>query len=153
MIASTTRTPLDTVCLMLDSLRDRNLDGVLDCFDEGPDVYIFVEGPRWTNRDGKRIHKGWRDYFKAPITLHSWRWTDGPDVFESGDMGLVCGVVEYQFEGANEPRPLLMRMTWAVRRSPDNVFRIMHEHGSQPLADPYGTGDWFVEEETAGADA
>ena len=148
MIGSTTRTPLDTACLMLDSLRDRNLDGVLDCFDEGPDAYIFVEGPRWTNRDGKRIHKGWRDYFEAPIELLSWRWTDGPDVFESGDLGLVCGVVEYQFEGAGEPRTLLMRMTWGVRRSQDGVYRIMHEHGSQPLKDPYGVGDWLVEDPT-----
>lgn len=147
MLASTTRSPLDTVELMLNSLRDRHLEGVLDCFDESPDVYIFPEGPRWTNKGGQRIHKGWRDYFQAPIRLKSWRWTNGPEVFESTDLALVCGVIEYEFEGAGQPRPLTMRMTWGVRRSGDGVWRIIHEHGSQPLADPYGTGDWLRPDE------
>lgn len=144
MIGSTTRSPLDTATLMLDSLRDRSLEGVLDCFDKSPDTYVFVEGPRWTNRGGEAIHQGWRDYFDAPIALNSWRWTEGPDVFESGDLAVVCGVIEYEFEGNGQPRPLPMRMTWVVRRSEDRVWRIVHEHGSQPLEDPYGTGDWLV---------
>ena len=151
MIGSTTRTPLDTACLMLDSLRDRQLDGVLDAFDPSPDTYIFVEGPRWTNKGGERIHKGWRDYFNAPIKLLEWRWTEGPEVFESDTLALVCGVVEYQFEGAGQPRPLAMRMTWAMRLNDDGVWRIVHEHGSQPLEDPYGTGDWLVEGEPTDA--
>ncbi|NPC95611.1 nuclear transport factor 2 family protein [Nocardioides sp. zg-DK7169] len=145
MIASPERTPLDTATLMLDSLRDRSLEGVLDCFDEAEDTYVFVEGPRWTNKGGERIHQGWRDYFQAPIRLLDWRWTEGPAVFESGDLATVCGVIEYQFEGDGKPRPLPMRMTWVVRRREDRVWRIVHEHGSQPLEDPYGTGDWLVE--------
>lgn len=149
MIGSPTRTPLDTACLMLDSLRDHDLEGVLDCFDTSPDVYIFVEGPRWTNKGGERIHQGWRDYFNAPIHLNDWRWTEGPEVFESADMALVCGVIAYEFEGAGKPRPLVMRMTWAFRRNPDDVWRIIHEHGSQPLEDPYGTGDWLAQDQSA----
>lgn len=145
MIGNPDRTPLETAALMLDSLRDRSLEGVLDCFDPSPETYVFVEGPRWTNRDGAKIAQGWRDYFEAPIRLLDWRWTDGPDVFESGDLAVVCGCIEYQFEGAGQPRPLPMRMTWVVRRLEDGVWRIVHEHGSQPLADPYGTGDWLVE--------
>lgn len=145
MIGSTARTPVETATLMLDSLRDRSLKGVLDCFDPGEDTYIFVEGPRWTNRGGERIHQGWRDYFQAPIRLIQWQWTEGPTTFEDGDLAVVCGVIEYQFEGAGEPRPLPMRMTWVVRRGDERIWRIVHEHGSQPLKDPYGTGDWLVE--------
>lgn len=151
MIGSTTRTPLDTACLMMDSLKERNLEGVLDCFDKSPDIYVYPEGPRWTNKGGERIHKGWRDYFQAPIRLHSWRWTDGPEVFEGTELALVCGVIQFEFEGAGQPRPLHMRMTWGMRRSADGVWRIIHEHGSQPLKDPYGTGDWLrPETEAAG---
>lgn len=145
MIGSTERTPVDTATLMLDSVRDRDLEGVLDCFDKADDTYVYLEGPRWTNRGGERIHKGWRDYFDAPIELNQWRWTEGPYVFESSDLATVCGVIEYDFMGGGEPKHLKMRMTWVVRRGEDRVWRIVHEHGSQPLADPYGTGDWYVE--------
>ena len=137
------RTPLQTASLMLDSLRDRDLDGVLDCFDAADDTYVFVEGPRWTNKGGRKIHQGWRDYFQAPILLHSWAWVEGPEVHESGDLALVAGVIEYAFEGGGRPRQLRMRMTWVLRRT-DGIWRIIHEHGSQPLPDPYGTGDWLV---------
>lgn len=143
------RGPLETAAYMLDSVRDRDLDGVLDCFDPSPDTYVYLEGPRWTNKGGERIRQGWRDYFKAPIELHGWRWAEGPEVHESGDLALVAGVIDYQFEGAGQPRHLKMRMTWVLRRT-DGVWRILHEHGSQPLADPYGTGDWLITEKPAG---
>jgi ketosteroid isomerase-like protein len=138
-----TLSPLETVTRMLDAVRDRQAETVLDCFDPGADTYVFLEGPRWTNRGGQRIRQGWRAYFQAPIRLRSWAWTEGPDTHESGDLALVLGVISYAFEAAGERRPLLMRMTWALRRG-DGVWRILHEHGSQPLADPYGTGDWLT---------
>lgn len=148
MTAATDRTPIGTPTQMFDSLIARDLEGVLDCFDDADDAYVFLEGPRWTNKGGKRIHQGWRDYFEAPIRLKEWRWVEGPEVFASGDLAAVCGVTECQFEGAGEPRPMKMRMSWVVRRGEDRVWRIVHEHGSQPLPDPYGTGDWWQERAT-----
>ncbi len=32
------------------AVRDRRVETVLDCFDPGADSYVFLEGPRWTNR-------------------------------------------------------------------------------------------------------
>lgn len=136
------RSPLDTVATMLDGVRDRRVETVLDCFDPGEDTYVYLEGPRWTNRGGRAIRHGWRAYFRAPIRLRSWSWSEGPYVHESGELALVLGVVSYVFEAAGARRPLLMRMTWALRRGAGG-WRILHEHGSQPLADPYGTGDWL----------
>lgn len=136
------RTALETPVQMLDSLIRQDLEGVLDCFDPADDTYVFVEGPRWTNRGGQRILAGWRDYFKAPQKLASWAWTEGPDVHESGDLALVAGVVRYGFEVDGRAVHLPFRMTWVMRRT-DGVWRILHEHGSQPLPDPYGTGDWL----------
>jgi ketosteroid isomerase-like protein len=137
------RTPLQTATLMLDSVRDRDLDTVLDSYDPADDTYVYLEGPRWTNKGGERIRRGWRDYFTAPISLHSWAWAEGPEVHESGDLALVAGVIDCEFEAGGQPRPLRMRMTWVLRRT-GGVWRILHEHGSQPLADPYGTGDWLL---------
>ncbi|WP_256839422.1 YybH family protein [Ornithinimicrobium faecis] len=142
-------TPLATATGMLDALIDRDLDGVLECFDPAEDTYVYLEGPRWTNKGGEAIRKGWRDYFQAPIALLSWQWAEGPEVHESGDLGFVAGVIEYQFESDGMARPLRMRMTWVVRRR-GGAWRILHEHGSQPLTDPYGTGDWLVPEDGSG---
>lgn len=144
--------PLERATQLLDSLRDRDLDGVLDCFDLGPDVYVYPEGPRWTTRGGDRIRLGWQGYFKAPIRLRGWSWAEGPEVHQSGDLALVAGVVDCQFECAGQPRELKMRMTWVQRRT-DGVWRILHEHGSQPLGDPYGTGDWLETPDPAASSA
>ncbi|MFV2022833.1 MULTISPECIES: YybH family protein [unclassified Micromonospora] len=145
MPATPTRSAVDTPAQMLDALRERDLDGVLDCFDPGPQTYVFLEGPRWSNRGGDRVHEGWRRYFDSPVRLIEWRWADGPDVHESQHVAFVCGIVDCHFTGGPQDRQLRMRMTWGLRRGTDGVWRIIHEHGSQPLADPYGTGDWFAE--------
>jgi ketosteroid isomerase-like protein len=136
-------TPLQIVTAMLDAVRDRDVETVLACFDPAPDAYVYLEGPRWTNRGGDSIAAGWRAYFKAPIALHGWSWGEGPYEHESGDLALVLGIVEYDFEGGGKPRHLRMRMTYGLRRT-DGAWRILHEHGSQPLPDPYGTGDWYT---------
>jgi ketosteroid isomerase-like protein len=127
---------------MLTGLAAGDLDTVLDSFEPGEETYVFVEGPRWTNRGGDSIYAGWRAYFASPIRLRSWRWADGPYVHESGQLAVVIGVVDCDFEVAGADRPLRMRMTWALRHR-EHTWRIVHEHGSQPLPDPYGTGDWL----------
>ncbi|MEO6019345.1 MAG: nuclear transport factor 2 family protein [Knoellia sp.] len=136
------RPAVETPVRMLDSLTQQDLAGVLDCFDPAEDTYVFVEGPRWTNRGGERIRDGWRDYFVAPQKLASWAWVEGPEVHESGDLALVAGVIRYDFEIDGASVPMKFRMTWVLRRA-HGEWRILHEHGSQPLPDPYGTGDWL----------
>ena len=133
---------VETPTRMLDSLARQDLEGVLDCFDPAEDTYVFVEGPRWTNRGGERIRDGWRDYFTAPQKLASWEWVEGPEAHESGELALVAGVIRYDFEIDGASAPMNFRMTWVLRRT-NGVWRILHEHGSQPLPDPYGTGDWL----------
>lgn len=134
---------LDAVEGMLHALIDRRLDDVLDSFSAADDAYVFVEGPRWTTRGGDRIARGWRAYFDAPIRIDGYRWIEGPFTFgRDGDLAAVAGVIDYDFRGNDRTGRLRMRMTWLLRREKDR-WRIVHEHGSQPLADPYGTGDWW----------
>ncbi len=147
------RGPVQTAAAMLDAVRDRDLDTVLDCFDPAEDTYVYLEGPRWTNRGGPNIYRGWRAYFAAPIELRSWGWTEGPYEYLSDSLALVAGVIHYDFLGGGQQRRLPMRMTWVLRRGADGAWRIVHEHGSQPLPDPYGTGDWLPAGEVGGAPA
>lgn len=137
-------TPLDGAEGMLRAVIDRDLPAVLDSFSGGEDAYVFVEGPRWTTRGGDRIAAGWRAYFEAPIRITGFTWVEGPYTFESDALGQVLGVIDYLVSGNGVAKKLRMRMTWLLRHEGDR-WRIVHEHGSQPLADPYGAGDWWPE--------
>lgn len=138
------RTPLQTAEAMLTSVIERRLDGVLETFSPADDAYVFVEGPRWTTRGGDRIRAGWEAYFKAPIRINAFRWVEGPFTYESDTLAQVVGVIDYDITGNGKAGRLRMRMTWLMRKE-DGVWRIVHEHGSQPLPDPYGAGDWWPE--------
>lgn len=140
-------TPLATVEGMLNGVIERDLDAVLDAFSKSPEAYMYVEGPRWTTRGGDHVETGWRAYFEAGVTIDSFTWIEGPQVIESAELSAVLGVIDYAVRPggrAEEPHQLRLRMTWLTRREPGG-WRIVHEHGSQPLADPYGSGDWWPE--------
>lgn len=136
------KSPLEATEAMLQAVVDRDLDAVLDAFSGAPDAYVFPEGPRWTTRGGDRIEQGWRAYFAAPVGIDGYRWIEGPHVFESAALGQVTGVIDYDVHGDGTAGRLRMRMTWLLRDE-GGRWRIVHEHGSQPLADPYGAGDWW----------
>ena len=138
------RTPLGTAEAMLTAVIDKDVDGVLATFSPADDAYVFVEGPRWTTHGGDRIAEGWRAYFRSPVGITAFRWVEGPFVWESDALAQVCGVIDYDIVGDGKAGRLRMRMTWLVRRE-DGEWRIVHEHGSQPLEDPYGAGDWWPE--------
>ncbi len=138
--------PLDRVTSLLDAMRRHDLDGVLDCFHPGPETYVYPEGPRWSTKGGQRVRQGWQGYFNAPIRLRDWAWAEGPDMHRSADLAVVAGVVACHFECNGQPRDLPLRMTWVLRPT-GGVWRIVHEHGSQPVDDPYGTGDWLERQE------
>ncbi|WP_329519456.1 YybH family protein [Spirillospora sp. NBC_01491] len=137
-------TPLSAAERMIQAVIDRDLDVVLDSFSGAPDAYVFPEGPRWTTRGGDRIEQGWRAYFQAPVGIGAFHWVEGPHVFENATLGQVTGVIDYEVLGNGESGRLRMRMTWLMRLEGDR-WRVVHEHGSQPLADPYGAGDWWPE--------
>lgn len=139
-------TPLTGAEGMLRAVIDRDLPAVLDSFSGGDDAYVFVEGPRWTTSGGDRIADGWRAYFTAPIRITGFTWVEGPHTFESPSLAQVVGVIDYRVSGNGVAKDLRLRMTWLLRHEGDR-WRIVHEHGSQPLADPYGAGDWWPEGE------
>ena len=140
--------PLAAIEAMLNAVIDRRLDEVLDSFSAADDAYVFVEGPRWSTRGGDRIAQGWRAYFDAPIRIDSYRWLEGPFVLGDEPLALVAGILDYAVRGNGKAGTLRMRMSWLLRDE-GGRWRIVHEHGSQPLPDPYGAGDWWPEGATA----
>ena len=58
----------------------------------------------------------------------------------------IQGILDLDYE-ANERRDVLrLRFTWVLRKDENGKWGIVHEHASQPLADPYGAGDWVTGE-------
>lgn len=127
----------------LNAICARDVPTVLSLIDlEDPRIMGFPEGPRWVTNKGETIRRGWNDYMDNPVVLKNWSWVQGPDVKAEGTMALVAAVVNYEFEVNGRPNPLKMRMTWVLHEV-DGVWKSIHEHGSQPLPDPYGFGDWL----------
>ena len=139
--------PLEVAEKMLDSVVAHDLDGVVSCFSPSPDCYMYVEGPRWTTRGGGNVREGWAAYFAGGFGIGSWTWVEGPQVFTDQRLAQVLGVIDYEMIGDGKRTPLRLRMTWLMRRE-EQGWQIIHEHGSQPLEDPYGAGDWWPEGRT-----
>lgn len=115
---------------------------VVAAYDDTGDAYVFVEGPRWSTRGHAAIAAGWSAYLKAPFRLRSYAWTEGPLQGSAGGLGWCAGVADFGAE--REGRSLTVRFRCSfVLRGVEGGWRILHEHFSQPAADPYGTGDWL----------
>lgn len=141
------RGPLEAIESMLDAIKRRDVPRILDSIDLSERGRMsFPEGPRWFVDDPDTVRRGWTDYMDTTIALTDWAWVEGPVVMGSDDVALVVGIIDYRFRVHDHERPLRMRMTWGLRRV-DGNWKTMHEHGSQPLADPYGIGDWLKPEE------
>jgi tRNA A58 N-methylase Trm61 len=63
-------------------------------------------------------------------------------------LSTVCKIANYpqitlnHLDVADQEKILKLRGTWVLRLGHDGQWRIMHEHVSAPLENPYGTGDW-----------
>src|SRR5262249_10607456 len=104
---------------------------------------------RWQTLGHRAVARGWDDFCAAGPRLGRIDFTDGPHLFQGDDghgaLACLAGTVQLGVLGpTGEETAVPMRMTWVMRREPDR-WRIVHEHASQPMADPYGSGDWLRE--------
>lgn len=128
----------------------RDADAIVDNYAGEESLHVFVEGPRWQTIGHDAVSRGWRDFCTSPLRVTAIDVTDGPRVFgESGParLGAQATVsamtrLTYGVVGDDETRQVTFRLTWVLGREADR-WRIVHEHASQPVADPYGTGDWL----------
>lgn len=139
--------PIAVAEKMLNSVLSRDLEGVVSCFSSASDAYMYVEGPRWTTTGGHNVREGWSAYFEGGFGIADWRWVEGPKIIADQHLAQVMGVIDYIMIGKGKRTPLRLRMTWLLRLG-EAGWQIVHEHGSQPLEDPYGAGDWWPEGRT-----
>lgn len=121
-------------------------EAVIERYAPSPDTYVFVEGPRSSTEGHDRIASGWRAYLSAPFRLTAWRWTEGPRGGGGGDFGFTAGIVELKVRSKQGEHLVVLRATHVYRREASGAWKIVHEHLSQPAADPYGAGDWLKTE-------
>ena len=118
------------------------------------DLYVFVEGPRWSTVGHHAVATGWRAFCDAAMHVRAIDWVEGPRADARAGMAWVAGVVDLSVAVSDgSERVVRLRGTHVLERA-DGGWRVAHEHFSQPAADPYGIGDWLpATSGGAGADA
>jgi ketosteroid isomerase-like protein len=77
------------------------------------------------------------------IFVKSCEWVENLESKVVGEMGFVGGIVEMKVDINGELKTIRFRGTFVFQLEADGKWRVIHEHFSQPAADPYGIGDWL----------
>ncbi len=128
---------------LFEDITQLNIEAVIDRYAHDDNLYVHLEGPRWTNRGFDNIERGWRAFFESPLRMQRIEWVEGPIAQQSGTLGYIAGIVQIQYSVNERQGTLRLRGTFVMRRDEDGKWRVLHEHFSQPLDDPYGFGDWL----------
>ncbi len=115
---------------------------IIELYAESEDLLVFVEGPRWATLGFENVAKGWRDFCASAITLKKCVWAENLRSKIVGKMGFVGGIVELTVEINDVIKTIRFRGTF-IFENQNGVWKIVHEHFSQPAENPYGIGDWL----------
>ena len=122
---------------------NKDIVKIIDFYAKSEDLLVFVEGPRWATLSFDNVSKGWRDFVDSPIVVKTCDWIEFLQTKEVGNLGFVAGIVKMNLEIKGESKTIKFRGTFVLEREGDGKWRVIHEHFSQPAADPYGIGDWL----------
>ena len=122
---------------------NKEVEKILNSYSTSEDLLVFVEGPRWATLGYENVAKGWRDFINSEIALKQCDWVENLQSKIIGEVGFVGGIVELQVRIKEQTMIIRFRGTFVFEKSSDGEWRIIHEHFSQPAADPYGIGDWL----------
>ena len=122
---------------------DGRVEDVINHYADSEETLVFLEGPRWVTRGHANIAKGWRAYVEAPFTLERIEMVEPPLARSDGSYGFIGFVVELDVKAEAGTKTVRMRGTFVTELDANGSWKIVHEHFSQPAADPYGTGDWL----------
>ena len=125
------------------AVQDKRIEDIIDFYVDSPELLVFVEGPRWVTVSFERVAKGWRDFVDTSISVQSCEWVENLESKVIGEMGFVGGIVEMKANINGEIKSIRFRGTFIFQLESDGKWRVIHEHFSQPAADPYGIGDWL----------
>ena len=122
---------------------NKEVEKILNSYSTSEDLLVFVEGPRWATLGYENVAKGWRVFINSEIALKQCDWVENLQSKIIGEVGFVGGIVELQVRIKEQTMIIRFRGTFVFEKSSDGEWRIIHEHFSQPAADPYGIGDWL----------
>lgn len=122
---------------------NKEIESILNSYETSDNLLVFVEGPRWATLGYENVAKGWGDFINSEIVLKQCDWVEDLQSKIVGEMGFVGGIVELQVQIKGQTTTVRFRGTFVFEKSPNAEWRIIHEHFSQPAADPYGIGDWM----------
>lgn len=122
---------------------NKDIEKIIDFYVKSEDLLVFVEGPRWATLGYNNVAKGWGDFADSAITVKNCEWVEFSQAKEVGNLGFVAGIVEMNLVINHDPKTIKFRGTFVLEREADEKWRVIHEHFSQPAADPYGIGDWL----------
>ena len=137
-------TPVEAVEAHFRAVVAKDAAEIVGRYAASPDLYVFVEGPRWSTVGHDAVATGWRAFCDAAMSVRSISWVEGPHAGALGDGGAwVAGVVDLDVELAEGGRRTVRLRGTHVLEKTASGWAIVHEHFSQPAADPYGIGDWL----------
>lgn len=125
------------------SIIEERIADIIAGYDPSDDTYVFLEGPRWSTKTGARVATGWEAFVDSPIRMRSHEWVEGPFAVIEGTMGWIAGIIDLTVRAGDRELRIRLRGTYVLREYRPGEWGIVHEHFSQPLADPYGLGDWL----------
>jgi len=122
---------------------EKDIETIINFYAKSEDLLIFVEGPRWVTLGYEKVEKGWRDFVDTAIVVKDCNWVEFLESSVSEKSGFVAGIVEMNLEINGQPKIIKYRGTFVFEKDPAGEWKVIHEHFSQPAADPYGIGDWL----------
>ncbi len=133
---------LDAIKKLITAVGERDLAGILNSYEKSDELYVFLEGPRWSSRTYDSVSTGWTSWINANIHITKHEWIEGPVEVTGGGLASVQGMMNLHTVSPAQTKIIKARGTWVLREGADGEWRIVHEHVSAPMEDPYGTGDW-----------
>ena len=75
--------------------------------------------------------------------MKSCEWVENLRSKVVGKMGFVAGIAELNVEINGVLKTIRFRGTFVLEEESEGIWRVVHEHFSQPAENPYGIGDWL----------
>ena len=124
-----------------EAIISKRVDEIIQSYVQTEDVYVILEGPRLATKGIEKIASGWKDFCMSKIKLNSIDWLEGPYVFDSSECASLAGVIRLKGGIGEKDFDNIFRASFVLQKTTDG-YKIIQEHVSGALADPYGIGDW-----------
>ena len=139
----------DVLGEFLDAVIRLDLEGVMATYAD--DVCRTSSGPDWFYHGIEDTRKEWIDWIEtSPARYTEFRWLEGP-YGELGDkLGWAAGVWVQDYELDGKITSQHCRVSWVFRKE-ESGWKILMDHYSRPMAEPYSPENAVAQYKPPGA--